>query len=37
MFIIFEDVDANIPLIKMVRWYSKKMDEMVGGRWENDL
>jgi len=35
--VIFENVDANIPLIKGYGGIVRKMNEMAGERWKNNL
>jgi len=37
MFMIFENVDDSNPLIKREGDAVEKMDEMAGGKWEDDL
>ena len=37
MLMIFENVDDNIPLIKRYGDAVENMDEMAGGKWEDDL
>jgi len=34
---IFENVDDSIPWIKRYGGAVEKMDEMAGGRWEDNL